>query len=134
MKTIITNNYKFFITVFVAGLLMLTTLISVGFGALNQNLNIASDVEYQEDMGNMIMRWEAFAYTNGKDFHSNTYFGKIKTIDILDNKNIPDDAVKTWDVSYETNSGKVMAWIIDDPENEGFYKLYIGADGDVVAN
>ena len=54
MHTVLSKNYKFFITVFITGLLMLTTLISVGFGALNQNLNIAGDVEYTEDVGNMI--------------------------------------------------------------------------------
>ena len=47
----------------------------------------------------------------------------------MDNKNIPDDAVETWDVSVYTNTRKVMAWIVDDPNNEGFYKLYIGANG-----
>ena len=43
------NSYKFYITTALAVLLMITTLISVGFGALNQNLNIAGDVEYQKN-------------------------------------------------------------------------------------
>ena len=47
------NSYKFFITVSLSILCFLTTLTSVGFGALNQNLNIAGDVEYQKNY-NMI--------------------------------------------------------------------------------
>ena len=27
-----------------------------------------------------------------------------------------------------------MAWLIDDPDNVGYYKLYIGANGNVVGN
>ncbi|MBQ6539396.1 MAG: hypothetical protein IJL76_03880, partial [Bacilli bacterium] len=90
------NSYKFYITTAIAVLLMITTLISVGFGALNKNLSIAGDVEYAEDMGNMIMKWTSSAST---DFHSSTYRAKIKSVDFLDNKNIPNNAVATWDVS-----------------------------------
>ena len=42
------KNYKFYTTVFLAGLAFLTTLISVGFAALNQNLNIAGQLEYEK--------------------------------------------------------------------------------------
>ncbi len=41
------NNYNFFITLFITIQCFITTLISVGFGALNQNLNIAGDIEYR---------------------------------------------------------------------------------------
>ena len=33
------NSYKFYITVFITVLCFLTTLISVGFGALNKDIN-----------------------------------------------------------------------------------------------
>jgi hypothetical protein len=71
------NSYKFYITVSLSILCAITTLISVGFGALNKNLNIAGDVEYQEDMGNMIKSWGRYS---SDDFHSSTYKSKIKTI------------------------------------------------------
>ena len=67
------------------------------------------------------------------DYHNDEYREKITSIEILNNKNIPSDAVQSWDVS-ERQDGSVMAWIINDQENEGFYKLYIGGDGGVVAN
>ena len=126
----ILNSYKFYITTAIAVLLMITTLISVGFGALNQNLNIAGDVEYKLDESNMIRKYDTYENSN---FHSSTYIEKIKTVDFLDNNNIPNNAVASWNVSKNSN-GKVRAWIIDDPNNTGYYKLYIGANGDVVAN
>ena len=42
------KNAKFYTTVFIAGLVFLTTLTSVGFAALNQNLNIAGQLEYEK--------------------------------------------------------------------------------------
>ncbi|MBQ6539358.1 MAG: hypothetical protein IJL76_03685, partial [Bacilli bacterium] len=67
------NSYKFYITTAIAVLLMITTLISVGFGALNKNLSIAGDVEYVQDVGNMIMRWTT---SSSGDFHSSAYKDK----------------------------------------------------------
>ena len=124
------NSYKFYITTTLVVLMCLTTLVIVGFGALNQNLNIAGDVEYSQDVGNMIKQYTTSTTT---DFHNSTYKEKIISVDFLDNKNVPASAIGSWDVSVN-NDGKVMAWIIDDSDNEGYYKLYIGANGDVVGN
>ena len=75
------------------------------------------------------------SYSDGSqvDYHNDAYREKITSIEFLNNKNIPSDAVQSWDVS-ERQDRSVMAWIINDQENEGFYKLYIGGDGGVVAN
>ena len=67
------------------------------------------------------------------DYHSDEYREKITSIEFLNNKNIPSEAVQSWDVS-ERQDGSVMAWIINDTENAGYYKLYIGGDGGVTAN
>ena len=67
-----------------------------------------------------------------KAFWQSTYDDKISTVDVLDNKNVPSDAVASWDVS-EKQDKSVMAWIIDDSNNSGMYKLYIGGDGGVAA-
>ncbi len=42
------NNSKFFTSVFITGLFLMTTLISVGFAALNQNLNISGQIDYEK--------------------------------------------------------------------------------------
>ena len=75
------------------------------------------------------------SYSDGSqaDYHNDAYREKITSIEFLNNKNIPSEAVQSWDVS-ERQDGSVMAWIVNDPENAGFYKLYIGGDGGVVAN
>ncbi len=67
-----------------------------------------------------------------KAFWQSIYDSKISTVDVLTNKDVPTEAVESWDVSEEQN-GTVMAWIIDDSENSGKYKLYIGGDGGVYA-
>ena len=67
------------------------------------------------------------------DYHSDEYREKITSIEILNNKNVPSEAVQSWDVS-ERQDGSVMAWIVNDTETEGYYKLYIGGDGGVTAN
>ena len=75
-------------------------------------------------------------YSEGSqlDYHNDAYREKITSIEILDNKNVPSsDAVQSWDVS-ERQDESVMAWIVNDTENEGYYKLYIGGDGGVIAN
>ena len=67
------------------------------------------------------------------DYHSAEYREKITSIEILNNKSISSEAVQSWDVS-ERQDGSVMAWIVNDTENVGYYKLYIGGDGGVTAN
>ena len=75
------------------------------------------------------------SYSDGSqaDYHNDAYREKITSIEFLNNKNIPSDAVQSWDVS-ERQDGSVMAWIVNDSENVGYYKLYIGGDGGVIAN
>ena len=75
------------------------------------------------------------SYSGGSqaDYHNDAYREKITSIEFLNNKNIPSDAVQSWDVS-ERQDGSVMAWIVNDSENVGYYKLYIGGDGGVIAN
>lgn len=75
----------------------------------------------------------SYSSNSQADYHSDEYREKITSIEVLNNKNVPSDAVESWDVS-ERQNGSVMAWIVNDPENAGFYKLYIGGDGGVVAN
>ena len=70
--------------------------------------------------------------TTEVDFHAASIRSKVKSIDFVDNKNIPQGAT-SWDVSAAGN-GSVMAWIIDDPNNAGYYHLYIGGDGGVIGN
>ncbi len=55
-------------------------------------------------------------------------FESIYTVNHL---NVPDNAVKSWDVSKERN-GSVMAWYVDN-DNNGKYELYLGQKDGVIA-
>ena len=67
------------------------------------------------------------------DFHNSTYRSKIKTIEIVDNINIPSDAVASFDVS-ENQDNSVMAWLTINNDDNTLYDLKIGGDGGVIAN
>ncbi len=88
------------------------------------------DYTYQSDC----VKTEPYmmARDTSKAFWQSDYNRKISTVDILTNTEIPSNAVESWDVSYNQNKS-VIAYIVDDPENEGMYKLYIGGDGGVIA-
>ena len=75
----------------------------------------------------------SYSYNSQADYHNDNYREKITSIEFLNNKNVPTEAVESWDVS-ERQDESVMAWIVNDTENEEYYKLYIGGDGGVVAN
>ena len=73
--------------------------------------------------------------------HNNDYtetFGKsidrdsFESVTTIDNKNVPEGAIDSWDVSAEQN-GSVMAWYID-ADNDSKYELYIGQEDGVKAN
>ena len=40
------KNYAVYTTIFIVGLFLITTFISIGFAALNQNLNVSGQIEY----------------------------------------------------------------------------------------
>ena len=66
--------------------------------------------------------------TFGKEIYRNTF----ESITTVENKNIPNNAIDSWDVSND-NNGSVMAWYTD-ADNNGMYELYIGQNGGVIAN
>ncbi|MBQ6538761.1 MAG: hypothetical protein IJL76_00595 [Bacilli bacterium] len=69
---------KFFITVFLSVLAALLLSVSVGFSALNQNLNIAGDIEYDEHSNLLydVLKREAKKGTYAKEYtgdHRDSY-------------------------------------------------------------
>ena len=76
----------------------------------------------------IMQKWNSSSTT---DFHNEAYRLKIKTAEFVESKNIPAEAIETWDVS-ESKDGSVMAWVTD--AGEGFYHLYIGGNKRVSAN
>lgn len=72
-----------------------------------------------------------YGKNNGYAFWDGKYKDNITTI-VFENKiNIPNDAVKTWDVSYVYNSKRVWAYIVNN--QDAGYDLHIQADGNIEA-
>ena len=57
---------------------------------------------------------------------------KFEKIITVDNINIPDSAIGSWDVSAN-RTGAIMAWYTDE-DNDNVYELYIGQEDGVKAN
>ena len=55
-----------------------------------------------------------------------------ESITIVDNTNVPNNALASYDVSEEQN-GSVKFWYLD-ADGNGRYEMYIGQDGGVIAN
>ena len=64
------KHYKFYITLFIIMLSFITTLISVGFSALNQSLNISGEVDYELNSPTLynVLKKEAKLGTYAKEY------------------------------------------------------------------
>jgi uncharacterized repeat protein (TIGR02543 family) len=102
-------------------------------GDPNGTYALASDITLTAKAQEPEPLMQSWTNTSTSDFHSSTYKTKITSVEILTNKTVPTDAVASWDVSANHNNS-VMAWVINDPNNSGYYKLYIGGNGGVIAN
>lgn len=56
----------------------------------------------------------------------------IESIEMMTSKEVPSDAIGSWDVSYYQNKS-VIAWY-KDVDSNGLYEVYIGQDGGIKAN
>ena len=68
----------------------------------------------------------------GTTFGKNIARANFESLTIVDNIDIPETAIDSWDVSAEQN-GSVMAWYLNE-NNNTFFELYIGQEDGVIAN
>ncbi len=66
-----------------------------------------------------------------EDFHE--YYEQITNITFSNKLEEPEGTINKWDVS-EAGDGRVMAYMLNDEENPGNYKVIIAGDGGVYAN
>ena len=76
---------------------------------------------------------QSWSFGSSTDFHAEEYRTNIITATFLDNKDVPSNAVASWDVSANKN-GSVMAWVVADESDSKKYHLYIGGESGVIAN
>ena len=77
---------------------------------------------------------KSWGYNATTDFHTTAYKESIITAEFVDNIDVPDNAVESFDVSADSTKGKVIAWVIADETDNTKHHLYIGGKGGVVAN
>ena len=93
---------------------------------LKNDITLIAKAEFEP-----IIQW--WYSSSSSDFHAEEYRTNIITATFLDNKDVPSNAVASWDVSANKN-GSVMAWVVADESDSKKYHLYIGGESGVIAN
>ncbi len=105
-------------------------VITAGYAAFSTNISLHVKGNLLEGT-RVIQEWDENSET---DFHSDYYKQNIVNITFLNNNNVPDNAVESWNVSEDKEKGTVKAWVVPNSEDSSKYDLYIGAKGKVIAN
>ena len=114
-------------------ILMLIAVIAISFGgkvthaAETPKLMEREASTYNSGSGDVY-------YAIGASRSGNTKYtaDSISTITFVTNKNVPSTAEASWDASYTSGDGEVIAWIIPNSEDSTKYDLYIGADSETI--
>ena len=105
-------------------------VITAGYAAFSTNISLHVKGNILEGT-RVIQEWDENSQT---DFHSDFYKQNIVSITFLNNNNVPDNAVESWNVSENKEKGTVKAWVVPNSSDLSKYDLYIGAKGKVIAN
>ena len=105
-------------------------VITAGYAAFSTNISLHVKGNILEGT-RVIQEWDENSQT---DFHSDFYKQNIVSITFLNNNNVPENAVESWNVSEDKEKGTVKAWVVPNSSDSSKYDLYIGAKGKVIAN
>ena len=105
-------------------------VITAGYAAFSTNISLHVKGNILEGT-RVIQEWDENSET---DFHSDFYKQNIVSITFLNNNNVPENAVESWNVSENKEKGTVKAWVVPNSSDSSKYDLYIGAKGKVIAN
>ena len=105
-------------------------VITAGYAAFSTNISLHVKGNILEGT-RVIQEWDENSQT---DFHSDLYKQNIVSITFLNNNNVPENAVESWNVSEDKERGTVKAWVVPNSSDSSKYDLYIGAKGKVIAN
>lgn len=75
-------------------------------------------------------------YSSGTnaDFHGTDYRSKIVSIEFVNGiGNLPAEPIKVWDLS-EARDNSIKGWLVEVADNPGYYDLFVGSDGYILAN
>ena len=105
-------------------------VITAGYAAFSTNISLHVKGNILEGT-RVIQEWDENSQT---DFHSDFYKQNIVSITFLNNNNVPENVVESWNVSEDKEKGNVKAWVVPNSSDSSKYDLYIGAKGKVIAN
>ena len=105
-------------------------VITAGYAAFSTNISLHVKGNILEGT-RVIQEWDENSQT---DFHSDFYKQNIVSITFLNNNNVPENVVESWNVSENKEKGTVKAWVVPNSSDSSKYDLYIGAKGKVIAN
>ena len=105
-------------------------IMTSGYAAFSTNITLHAKGNIKEK-SRVIQSWTSVSQT---DFHSDYYKQNIVSATFMDNNNVPDSAVESWNVSEDKENGEVMAWVVPTASDNSKYDLYIGAKAGVIAN
>ena len=114
-------------------ILMLIAVIAISFGGKVTHA-AGTPMLMERETSTYISGSSNVYYAIGASRSNNTKYTAdlISTITFVTNKNVPDTAEASWDASYTSGDGEVIAWVILNSEDSTKYDLYIGADGETI--
>ncbi len=125
------NKNRVFIIIFIL------LLFPLSIRAIN-SITITMNNEI-EVYNNMLRSF--YGYVDGNDdltflyeaFHMEEYEDNIISIDFINNMDIPDNSITSWDLS-DKKDNTIIGYLINDSENTGKYKMYIGSNHKMYGN
>ncbi len=93
---------------------------------------IKNEGEFEKDTENFLKKAETYPAYNSTFLGHTLDRSKVETITLLNKKEVPENAIDSWDVSDAGNES-IMAYLLDE-DNNGLYELYIGQNGGINLN
>ena len=137
MRKIMRRKVKTKTRLIILGVFLILIIMAGGYAAFNTqiSLHVKGNIKYNSKI---IQAWDTTSQT---DFHSDYYRENIVSATFVNNNDIPESAVESWNVSEDKGNvsedkenGEVMAWVVPNSEDSSKYDLYIGTKGKVIAN
>ena len=130
MRKIMRRKEKTKTRLIILGVFLILIIMAGGYAAFNTqiSLHVKGNIKYNSKI---IQAWDTTSQT---DFHSDYYRENIVSATFVNNNDIPESAVESWNVSEDKENGEVMAWVVPNSEDSSKYDLYIGTKGKVIAN
>ena len=130
MRKIMRRKVKTKTRLIILGVFLILIIMAGGYAAFNTqiSLHVKGNIKYNSKI---IQAWDTTSQT---DFHSDYYRENIVSATFVNNNDIPESAVESWNVSEDKENGEVMAWVVPNSEDSSKYDLYIGTKGKVIAN